>query len=202
VFLGVVFIGLGGGVGPRAASAQVSVGLRLGVVGTTRLVRDSIVEVIDIRPNLAPAVGFSVESVLDGPYSVGAAITLSRSGLESRSISGTTQIATLTLWQPTVSLRRAIVPWLSAEARLGAIIFAPSKREGTLFRDGAPVEATLGLGLRADRPLGGHLAGGVAVLYDAHRFTTTALQTVGFTGRTVVHRVAVMLDIRMARGRP
>ena len=183
------------GLPPSAARAQVSVGVGLGVVGSSNLVRDSIVEVVSVRPQAAPQIGLRIETPLGGRYRVAGELSVSHSSLMARGEATSTKITGLTLWAPAVVLQAAVTPWLAGEARLGALIYAPSETESTLFSDGAPVTPVLGLGITAARALGDRLTGTLQLRYDLHRFTTNALKSRGFTGETVVHRIALGITL-------
>jgi len=189
---------------PGPVVAQAFVGVRLGAIGSSRLVRDSIVDPIAVRPALAPPLGLRAGTALRGRYGVAADLSVSRSDLQNQGDTSTSTITALTVWSPSVALTMNATGWLGLEARLGAIIYDPEETAGTLFSDGSPVTAALGLGVIAQRALGRQWGGSVALQYDAHRFTTNALQTRGFTGETVVHRLAmsVMLFRRFGDAAP
>jgi hypothetical protein len=186
------------------AAAQVRVGLHLGPIGSTRLVRDSIVEPVTVRPNIGLAAALTAETSVTGGYRAGVRLTATRSNVETHSASqGSAPVTTLTLWHPAAFLRHSIVPWLSAEARLGMFFYAPSQRTGTFFRDGVSPRPALGLGLGIERPLGSRMALEALVTYDVHRFSTAALRAAGFTGETVVHRFGLQLGVhRIVRDAP
>jgi hypothetical protein len=187
---------LGGLTVPATGRAQVRVGLYLGPVASTRLLRDSILEPVSVRANPSLAAAVSAETTLQGGYRAGLRLTASRSDVETHSPSqGSARVTTLTLWHPAGFLRHPITPWLVAEARIGLIIFAPSQRAGTLFREGASPRPALGLGLGVQRALGRHMALEAFTTYDVHRFSTAALRAAGFTGETVVHRFGLQVGL-------
>jgi hypothetical protein len=180
---------------PLPLRAQVTAGLRLGAVGSTALARDSIVAPVTARQNIAPLVGLRVEIPLRGVYRVAGELDVSRSNLMSRSDVSQTVVTGLTTWQPTIAVRVPATPWLTGEARLSAIMYAPSRKTGTLFSAGAPIRPALGLGITAARSLGRSWNLAVALQYDIHRFTTTALRARGFVDDTVVHRVGLLFAL-------
>jgi hypothetical protein len=186
---------------PTAVGAQVAVGLRIGAVGSSNLVRDSVVEALDVRPQVAPQLGLRVSIPVGKRYTFGGDLAVSRSDLRANGDTASTTVTALTQWAPGVFLRAALLPWLGAEARIGALIYDPKQTVGTLFADGAPIEPLLGLGVTMERALGSRLVAAVFVQYDAHRFTTTSLRARGFTGETTVHRVALGLSLSRAFGR-
>jgi hypothetical protein len=122
-------------------------------------------------------------------------LEVSRSDLQSTGDTAATTITGLTVWAPTVALGTPLTPWLRAEARVGALFYAPSDRAGNLFSDGAPVEPALGIGLFVERALGRWLRGALHARYDIHRFTTATLEARGFDGKTVVHRVGISVSL-------
>jgi hypothetical protein len=187
-------ISLAGAWGAVAGRADAQVGLQVGVAVSSNLVSDSFVTRFSVRPNPALALGVTGEARLDR-YRVGASITVSRSDLIGREPQGNFTVTRLTIWHPGVYLRQPLRPWLSGEVRVGLVIYDPSLREGTLFRDGVPVQASLGLGLRVERRLGA-VALGVAGQYDIHRFSTPQLRAQGYTGQSYVHRIAAYLSLR------
>jgi hypothetical protein len=168
----------------------VAIGARVGVQFTTPLVHDSVVEPITVRVKPAPVLGLWVDAPLGQSYLIVAGVALSRSDVVAHAASGDVTLTGLTIWHPTLAVRRPIMPWLGVEARVGAIIYAPSTRTANLFQDGAPMDATLGAGVQVERRLGTGFAAGLSLQYDATRFTTKTLQA------TVVHRVALSATIR------
>ncbi|HEX9633485.1 MAG TPA: hypothetical protein VGA02_13575 [Gemmatimonadales bacterium] len=183
-----------------AAQAQVSLGIGVGAVASSNLVTDSIVEVIAVRPRIAPQLTIRVERPLSGRYRVAGEVSVSHSSVMAHGDTST-RVTGLTLWAPVIAIEAAATAWLGAEARLGALIYQPGERESTLFSDGAPIAPTLGLGLRAERGLTSGIRGSLQLRYDLHRFTTTRLRVRGFTGETVVHRVALSVAIHRGFGR-
>lgn len=175
-------------------------GLALGAVGSSNIVSDSIVETIAVRPRIAPQLGIRIETPLSGRYRLAGEMSVSHSSLMAYGDT-VNRVTGLTLWAPTVAIEAAATSWLGAEARLGALIYDPGETDGTLFGDGAPVTPTLGLGLRAERALGSGIVGSLQLRYDLHRFTTNALKARGFTGETVVHRVALSIAFHRSFGR-
>jgi hypothetical protein len=174
----------------------VAIGARVGVQLSTALVHDSVVERITVQVKPAPVVGLWVEAPLGQAYMVVGGIALSRSNVVAHEASGDVPLTGLTVWHPTLAVRRSIMPWIAVEARVGAMVYAPSNRTANLFADGAPIDATLGAGVQVERRLAAGFSAGLALHYDATRFTTKTLQAQGFVGATVVHRVALTATIR------
>ncbi|MBI4420752.1 MAG: hypothetical protein HY560_08000 [Gemmatimonadetes bacterium] len=177
------------------AAAQTRIGLQAGVIATSPLVRDSIVEPLSVRPDPAPTIGFWLETRLDATYRLGLGLATAWSRLARRSPSETVEVVPLTVWSPALTLRRDLRPGVSARATLGAMVYDPDHRAGTLFSQGSPVIPVVGAGLSYDRSVGGDLLLRIDLGYDVHRFTTTALRDRGFSGERAVHRVGVSVGV-------
>jgi hypothetical protein len=182
---------------PRPAAGQLrgAGSFRHGAIGSSDMVRDSIVEALAVRPRVAPQLGLRAVFPAGGRYLVGGQLSVSRSDLRAETDTAAATVTALTVWAPSLVLRTALRPWLAVEARLGALLYDPASPEGTLFSDGAPVAPMLGLGLAVERPLTDRFLASLFLDYDAHRFTTTALEERGFSGATIVHRVAAGLSL-------
>jgi hypothetical protein len=180
---------------PCALSAQVTFGARVGAVWSSNLVRDSIVTAVTTRPNIGPLIALRVELPVRTRYRLAGEFAASRSSLVAHSSDGNVSVTGLTVLAPALALRVPAKPWLTGEARVGAVLYAPSRKSGTLFSAGAPIKPSLGVGLAADRPLGRSWVLAIALQYDVHKFTTTALRAQGFRDASVVHRIALMLAL-------
>jgi hypothetical protein len=180
---------------PASAQPRGGVAVQVGAVGSSNLVRDSIVEVLEVRPQVAPLLGLVASFPIGGRYLLGGQVTVNRSDLRTVSDSSAATVTALTVWAPSLVLRTSLRPWLGAEVRLGAILYDPADPAGTLFSDGAPVAPMLGLGLSLERALGQDFRAALFLDYDAHRFTTPALEARGFTGVTVVHRLGLGVSL-------
>ncbi len=186
--------------GAAPAVAQVRIGLRTGIVVTTNLVRDSIVTPFSVRPNPAVFLGVAIETQIDPRYGVGVSFEVSRSDLLRRPSVDDIEITTLTIWHPAITLRHGFAAWASVEFSAGAVIYDPDRRANTLFRNDTPIEPVFGVGFSAVRSVGGRFEAALGVAYDVHRFSTSALRTVGFKGETTVHRFAVRVTVRRTVG--
>jgi hypothetical protein len=180
---------------PAALHAQISVGLRVGAVASTNLARDSIVTTVTARQNVAPLVALRVELPFRGTVRLAGEVGVSRSNVMSRSAANATVVTGLTIWHPTIAVRVPATSWLTGEARLGALMYAPGQKTGTLFSAGAPIKPSLGLGVAAARPLGRSWGLAVVLQYDVHKFGTAALRAHGFREQSVVHRLALLVAL-------
>lgn len=175
------------------AQGQLRIGLRGGVMSTTNLVEDFIVEPIEVKRDLAGWVGFEVVKPLKHQLQAGVELRVARAALTSNAPSGELRLTQLTTWSPALILRRTF--WngrLGVWGNLGLILYdADDTGSGSLFRLNQPAPARLGGGLEWNTRLSPHLSAGVGIAYDVHRFTTDVLKEQGFRDPRTVHRLAV-----------
>ena len=176
-------------------SAQIRVGLRGGVTGTSTLVYDSIVEPITVRPGIAPSLGFWIDTELGAEWRFAATIGTAWSGLSRHSAGSPDRIVSLTLWSPTVSLSRRVGGPVIARVSAGAIAYDPDHGQGNLFAAGAPILPLVGLGLGVEREMVNSMRYAVELGYDLHWFTTGTLQAEGFSGQQAVHRLSLSISL-------
>ena len=179
--------------GSASLSAQLRVQVGGGVTASTMLVTDSILEPIRVRPALAPTLMVSLDGALDSVYRVGISVTVGSSMLRSHTPTATTDIVSLTVWQPAVRLGRYWGP-LDVGLRAGLQVYRASRPVG-IFRDGGKVTPTVGadLALRGPRIVGAQF--GMAADWTLSRFNTTTLSLSGFSGEQTVQRVALRVTI-------
>jgi hypothetical protein len=188
--------------GAGTVQAQMSLELQAGVGVSGTLVEDAIVNVVTVRPSIGPHAGVGVMAEFAGPFHAGARIGWTHSNLEREELGARMTILPLTVWSGMFVLGARVTRAVSAEARFGAVKYAPGgDSEGTLFQDASPLAAAFGLGVRAERSLGARWALGVHAAYDLHQFETQTLRAAGFTGARTVHRITAGASIRW-RGNP
>ena len=187
--------------GPVTAT-QVDVGLQAGVVASTRLVRDSIVETFDVRQALAPRISAHFTAPLGTGWRVGARGAWSRSDLVAHESTGSRPLVGLTVWEAAVLLERPLTRQLHADASVGMLVYQPAFRRGTLFQNDTPRPLTWGVGLTLAVPLGRNLAADLRTRWDVHRFNTERLRAEGFRDPRFVHRFAVAIGLSRRHGAP
>ena len=185
---------------PSLCAGQVRVALRAGIVTTSNLVRDSIVEPIEVRPNSAAYVGLALDTPLRPGTRLGGSVEVGRSDLLSRTPTGESAVSTLTVWHPAATLSQQLSTWVAVELEAGLIVYNPSRRLGTIFQSGTPVEPALGITLSLTRSIGARFAAALEAGYDVHRFSTEALRQSRFTGETTVHRFSIGVSVRAHNG--
>ena len=176
---------------PAVLAAQWGGYLALGARGGTALVRDRIVAPIDVRQDLGPVVGAGITSPSDGPWSGEAALDVTFTGMTRSESGASIDLGSLTTWSFSVAVRRTLAPGLAARAGAGALFYQPGGESG-IFSAGTGGTAPLLMIGATYAPAGGRRYGfALDLRYDAHRFITPALESVGFDEARVVHRIAL-----------
>jgi len=175
------------------ASAQVRLTALVGITGSSVLVKDQIIEPIEVKPALAPTLYLSAS--LPVAKTLQASLDLSY-GSSSADITEGGQAAgdagSLGAFTAAAALVGAISSRLSWRLSLGVLQYLPSEKEG-VFRGGVPAAALFGAGLEWQQPLSERWAGVLGLRYDYHRFSTSALEAAGFAGSQQVSRLGLAL---------
>jgi len=186
--------GLTGGLACTAGPlpAQLLARAAVGVRYTSRLVHDSIVSAFDVRPALAPALAVTAATPVGERWTAQATLDFSTSPLERHDADGTTtglgRVSTLAF---TVALHRPLPAGFAVALGVGGLKYLPADATG-IFRQGSGAIAGLGQVTVEYAPAAGARYGlGVQARYDAHRFSTPALQSEGFDSPRLVHRVTL-----------
>ena len=183
------------------AHAQLDYYGRIGMTGSTPLVRDVLFEPFETRQGLAPTLvaGFSIP--------VG---TENRLGIEGSLVSGSLKaspqesgddvdLGRLTTLSAMANAEGSVSGPLRWRVGIGLIKYLPSEEAG-LFAQGGPLRYFVGGGFDYRRPTFGSWDLMVSARYDFHRFTTEELRDRGFTQSQGVQRVA--LTFGLARSLP
>jgi hypothetical protein len=179
------------------AHAQLFAEVQAGAAWSSPLVEDSIVNAITVAPQIAPALGVVVGTRLGERYGIAGRLRWARSNLQRQELGESITVLPLGVWTGSIVLERSMWRSVSAELQFSAIKYDPGgNADGTVFQDDAPLVATLGLGVRADRPVSERLTVGVHVGYDVHQFDTQSLRSAGFTAGRFAHRVSVSVALR------
>jgi hypothetical protein len=172
-------------------AAQVRLAARAGVTVSAAIVKDQIVEDIEVVPALAPTltIGVSlpvnpkVRADLELAYATSTA-EVQENGDQTGDLGG---VGTLAY---TVGLSGPILSRLSWRLSLGGLTYLPSEEEG-IFRDGGHTTLLFGAGLDWRQPISTAWAIVAGLRYDYHTFTTDALEAQGFTQSQQVQRLGL-----------
>jgi hypothetical protein len=175
------------------AAAQVRLTALVGITGSSALVKDQVIEPIEVKPALAPTLFLSAS--LPVAKTLRASLDLSY-GTSTANIteggSDAGDAGSLGAFTAAASLVGAISSRLSWRLSLGVLQYMPSDKQG-IFADGVPLAALFGAGLDYQHPFSDRWSGVLGIRYDYHRFSTSALEAAGFVGSQQVSRLGLAL---------
>jgi hypothetical protein len=184
--------------GLPAAEAQTDFYARLGLTGATKLLKDDILQQIEVRQALAPTLALGVSVPFTPLYAVGLEATLTSSGFHSTESGSQTDLGTLRTGSIMLGLDGPIWQQLRWRAGAGLLSYWPAEKQGIFLRGGS-TRFLVGAGLDYRRPVFPRWELMMSLRYDFHRFTTDELVTRGFSGTQGVQRVSA--SVGLARGR-
>lgn len=183
--------------GPSELQGQVDYSARLGLTWATPLMRDNIVEELDVRQKLAPTLMLGASLPIAPLYRAGLEIGLATSGYQADEAGSATELGTLRTGSVTLGLHGPITAGVQWRAGAGLLGYWPSQEQG-IFARGGTTKFLAGAGIDYRRPILPQWEIMVSLGYDFHRFTTDELQARGFGQSQGVQRIAA--TIGLARG--
>jgi hypothetical protein len=183
------------GVSPAAAQADFYG--RFGVTFATKLLKDDILQEIDVQQSLAPTLALGVSLPFTPQYSAGLEAAITSSGFHSSENSSDTDLGTLRTGSLMLGLEGPLWQRVHWRAGAGLISYLPSEDSG-IFLQGGTTRFLVGAGLDYRYPVMSHWDLMASLRYDFHRFTTDELVLRGFSGTQGVQRVSA--SIGLARG--
>jgi preprotein translocase subunit Sec61beta len=181
-----------------ALHAQVDFNARLGVTWATALVRDQLINEIEVRQKLAPTLVLGAALPIALLYRAGLELTLATSGSESRETGlATVDLGTVRTGSVTLGLDGPISPGFRWRAGAGLLQYWPTEDRGIFLRGGT-TRFLAGAGIDYRRPIQTRWDIMVSLRYDFHRFTNDELEARGFSQAQGVQRIAA--TIGLARG--
>jgi hypothetical protein len=184
--------------GATALEAQVDYSARLGVTWATALVRDDIINEIEVRQKLAPTLVLGVGLPIAPLYRAGLELALATSGYQSEEEGGTTvDLGTLRTGTITLGLDGPVSHGLRWRAGVGLLRYLPAEDQGIFLRGGT-TRFLAGVGMDYRRPIMAKWDLMASLRYDFHRFTTDELEARGFSQSQGVQRIGVAIGL--ARG--
>ena len=181
-----------------SAHAQVDYYAGLGITGSTKLIRDFIVQEIEVQPSLAPTLLLGASLVFAPTYRAGLEFGLTSASYHSSELGVDTDLGTLRTGSLLLNLEGPVAKRLNWRAGLGLISYWPAQQEG-IFLQGGQARFLAGAGLDYRPPLLNHWDLLLALRYDFHRFTTDQLKTLGFSGSQGVQRLSLSAGLARAR---
>jgi hypothetical protein len=184
--------------GVSAAEAQTDFYGRLGLTLATRLLKDDILQQIEVQQSLAPTLALGVSLPFTPLYSAGLEATVASSGFHSSENGTDADLGTLRTGSIMLGLEGPVWSRIRWRAGAGLISYWPSEDRG-IFLQGGSTRFLVGAGVDYRHPAMRRWDVMASVRYDFHRFTTDELVTRGFSGTQGVQRVSV--SVGLARGR-
>ena len=185
--------------GAPALHAQVDYNARIGVTWATVLLRDDVINEIEVRQKLGPTLVLGAALPIAPLYRAGLEVALATSGYRSKETGGTVvDLGTVRTGSITLGLDGPILQGLGWRAGLGLLRYWPTEKEG-IFLQGGTTRFLAGAGIDYRHPILARWDMMASLRYDFHRFRTRELQARGFGQSQGVQRIAV--TIGLARGR-
>lgn len=185
--------------GVAALPAQVDYSARLGLTIATKLLRDVVIEQVEVRQSLAPTLALGASLPIAPLYRAGLEATLTTSGYHSSEGNTETDLGTLRTGSVVLGLDGPIWRRVRWRAGAGLIRYWPTEDSGIFLRGGS-TRFLAGGGVDFRPAVSAKWELMVSLRYDWHRFTTEELQARGFNGSQAVQRVSA--TIGLARAQP
>ena len=177
-----------------ALHAQVDLTARAGVTWATALLRDDIIEEVEVQQKLAPTLVLGASLPIAPRYDAGLELTLTSSGYQADEGGSTTDLGTVRTGSATLGLHGPVAGSLRWRAGVGLLGYFPKEETG-LFQSGGTTRFLAGAGLDYRRPMSSSWQLIASLRYDWHRFTTDELQSRGFSQSQGVQRISATVGL-------
>jgi hypothetical protein len=184
--------------GVSVAEGQTDFSARLGLTGATKLLKDEILQTIEVRQSLAPTVALGVSVPFTPLYGVGLEASVTSSGFHSTESGNRTDLGTLRTGSIMLGLDGPVWRRFRWRAGIGLLKYWPAEDRGIFLRGGS-TRFLVGAGLDYRQPVLPRWDLMASLRYDFHRFTTDELVARGFNGTQGVQRVSA--SVGLARGK-
>jgi hypothetical protein len=183
--------------GSSVVEGQVDYNARLGVTWATPLLRDRIVDEVEVRQKLAPTLVLGASLPIAPLYQAGLEVTLATSGYRAKEAGISTDVGTLRTGSVTLGLHGPISTGLWWRAGVGLLSYWPTEEQGMFLRGGT-TKFLAGAGVDYRRAVLPHWEMMASLRYDFHRFNTEELETRGFSQSRGIQRIAVTVGLARA----
>lgn len=180
--------------GVPALHAQVDYNARLGVTWATALLRDDVLNGIEVRQKLAPTLVLGAALPIAPLYRAGLEATLTTSGYKSDESGTETDLGTLRTGGITLGLDGPVASTVRWRAGVGLLRYWPTEDRG-IFLAGGTTRFLVGAGVDYRRSIMTKWDLMASLRYDFHRFTTDELQARGFSQSQGVQRISAALGL-------
>jgi hypothetical protein len=185
--------------GVAALQSQVDYNARLGLTVATKLLRDVVIQQIEVRQSLAPTLALGASLPIAPLYRAGLEATVTTSGYHSSEGNTDTDLGTLRTGSVLLGLDGPIWRPVRWRAGAGLIRYWPTEDHGIFLRGGS-TRFLAGAGVDYRPRVSARWELMVSLRYDWHRFTTEELEARRFSGSQAVQRISA--SIGLARAQP
>lgn len=177
--------------------AQADYYARLGATFATKLVRDRIINEVEVEQRIAPTLALGAAMPIAPLYNAGLEATLTTSGYQSSEAGAETDLGTLRTGSLSLGLDGPLAAGARWRAGVGLLRYFPTENRG-IFLSGGTTRVLAGAGVDYRRPIMTKWDLMASLRYDFHRFTTEELRARGFSQSQGVQRISASLGL--ARG--
>jgi preprotein translocase subunit Sec61beta len=177
-----------------ALHAQVDLTARAGLTWATPLLRDDIIEEVEVRQKLAPTLVLGASLPIAPRYDAGLELTLASSGYRASEAETTTDLGTIRTGSVTLGLHGPVATGLKWRAGAGLVGYFPKEEIG-IFQSGGTTRFLAGAGIDYRRPMSSSWQLIASLRYDFHRFTTDELQSRRFSQSQGVQRISATVGL-------
>jgi hypothetical protein len=182
------------GLGLTVIQAQAEYFARLGVTAATVLVRDRIVNEIEVSQRLAPTLVLGAGLGIGDRYRAGLETTLTSGGYRSSEAGTETDLGTIRTGSVILGIDGPVAANLRWRGGVGLLGYWPAPAQG-IFQQGGTTRFLVAAGLDYRRTILPWWQLMASLRYDLHRFTTDELQARGFSGSQGVRRMSATLGL-------
>lgn len=181
---------------PQLLAAQVTWAGHLGATYTGTMVTDFLVGTIKLAPGISPTLNIQASMPLKTKTPLDGSIELqATTGTLRRKEGGTTtDLASMRTIALTAGIGGRMLGPVQWRAGAGFLSYVTSEK-ASIFQQGAPTRLTGTVGLQYRRRLNDRYALSGLVRYDVHSFTTKQLESNGYTGTQLVHRLTAGIGV-------
>jgi hypothetical protein len=183
--------------GVSTAAAQLDYYGRAGATFSTALVKDRIIDEIEIKPELAPTLAFGAALPIAPRYRAGLEAAFTTGGYSSEEAGVESDLGTLRTGSLILALDGPVTSTLRWRAGVGLLGYFPSEERG-IFLSGGTTRFLAGAGLDYRYPVMTRWDLMASLRYDFHRFTTNELQARGFSQHQGVQRISASIGLARA----
>ena len=183
--------------GFSTVQAQADYYARLGLTGSTNLVRDRVIQEIEVRPSLAPTLVVGAALPFAPTYRAGLEAALTTSGYHTREQDVDSDLGTLRTVSLMLGLDGPVAGRIGWRSGVGLIRYWPTESQGIFLRGGS-TRFLIGAGVDFRPRVLTRWDLMLSLRYDYHRFTTEELQARRFTGTQGVQRVSASVGLARA----